>query len=308
MFSISRQVTCKGGRNWRFCKICNQRFHKSPRSKRVTCSKKCRYQLLSWRFSTLDKTPRPCPICGKKYVPLYYQNRPSGRRIQKTCSVACGSKLRWRSGNGPSRSRNYPEKNCEYCGETYKDKKYKQGRQFCSRSCAAKAKMQNQAHYRTFTTSRPSPDARLASSVRMKTNNPMFDPEIVAKMVHSNRVRGHYNGFQNRGGNGQLTTQQEKLAQALGWPTEYSIPTGNPKWPAAVTDLAAPQLRIAVEVDGRSHRSQKQKNRDRMKMEMLASLGWIVLRFWNGEIDNQLESVLNRIENWVQLRSSLLSQ
>ena len=97
-----------------------------------------------------------------------------------------------------------------------------------------------------------------------------------------------------RGGNGQLTPAQLLLHEALDWPMEYPIRAGNPSWTVAVVDLAEPQSKIAIECDGRSHYTRKQRNRDARKTAMLTALGWTVLRFWNSQITGDLAATLDK--------------
>jgi very-short-patch-repair endonuclease len=49
-------------------------------------------------------------------------------------------------------------------------------------------------------------------------------------------------------------------------------------------DLADPAVKLAIEVDGETHRTAKWKALDRRKEAILAFLGWSVLRFWNEEV------------------------
>jgi len=62
-----------------------------------------------------------------------------------------------------------------------------------------------------------------------------------------------------------------------------------------MVDLACPELKIAIECDGQSHKSKQQKSRDRIKEQMLAEKGWLVMRFSNQEILEQTETVLRQI-------------
>jgi hypothetical protein len=107
--------------------------------------------------------------------------------------------------------------------------------------------------------------------------------------------------FLARGGNGKTTRQQEAIAQALGLPMEYAIPTAPvagqfPSLPPSYkVDLACPEKRLAIVVDGRSHNSPKWKFLDRRKTEILCALGWSVLRFSNREVDTNLTAVLATI-------------
>jgi hypothetical protein len=135
----------------------------------------------------------------------------------------------------------------------------------------------------------------------MKQSNPMVVPEHREKA--SAKLRGRtFSGI--RGGNGQLTSQQTTLASALGWEMEVTIPSGNPKWPVLVVDIGNLDLKIAVEVDGYSHRTAKQKNRDQMKTEMLKAIDWFLIRFWNSEVDNDLEKCVSSVLNLCQARKS----
>jgi hypothetical protein len=137
-----------------------------------------------------------------------------------------------------------------------------------------------------------SEEVRALNSKRMKENNPMCDPETRERASAALRGR-KFSG--QRGGNGQITPQQCALAERLGWEMEYPIPTGVSNWPAAVVDIANPDSKIAVEVDGGSHQTKKQKNRDRRKERMLKKVGWTVLRFWNSQVDENIEEVLAAI-------------
>jgi len=103
-----------------------------------------------------------------------------------------------------------------------------------------------------------------------------------------------------RGGNGRTTEPQRLLFEALGdgCEMEYAISLGKkvPGYPTCYkVDLAFPERRLAIEVDGPSHRYGKLRERDEKKVEKLASLGWRVLRFWNSEILQNLEQVKGEV-------------
>jgi hypothetical protein len=116
--------------------------------------------------------------------------------------------------------------------------------------------------------------------------------------------------FLSRGGNGQLTKQQLKLYGAISGMTrmkmELAIPVLMPlrKMNLIVTsppthykvDIGIPSLNLAIEVDGNSHKTKKWKFLDKRKTEILELLGWKVLRFWNQEIDENLERVVAKIK------------
>jgi hypothetical protein len=184
--------------------------------------------------------------------------------------------------------------NCTMCGKEVVATKYSKrqfkttGRAYCSRECSGK--------YRSDISSRVMAETnRKYASERMKRNNPMADPVAREKMIATLKAIGHCPKV--KGGNGQLTRQQETLAKALGWPTEYVIPTkGIPGTPQSYkADIACPEIKLAIEVDGHSHTLPSRRDEDRKKERALESLGWKVLRFWNQEIDSDIEGCLAKI-------------
>ena len=134
----------------------------------------------------------------------------------------------------------------------------------------------------------------------MRLNNPTKNPETVDKIRQANKGRT----FLARGGNGQLTKQQVALCQALGLPDqamEHVIPTALAKeqfesLPTAYkVDIGIPDVRLAIEVDGNTHKTKKWKFLDRRKTAVLNFLGWTVLRFWNKEVDQDLERCVQTV-------------
>lgn len=93
-----------------------------------------------------------------------------------------------------------------------------------------------------------------------------------------------------RGGNGQQTPQQDALLQALGegWVGELGIGNHVTNWKVLVVDIGHPEWKIAVEVDGHSHQTKKQKTRDSLKKKYLSKPGWRLIRFWNSEVDKDV--------------------
>jgi very-short-patch-repair endonuclease len=60
-------------------------------------------------------------------------------------------------------------------------------------------------------------------------------------------------------------------------------------------DLADPSVKLAIEVDGASHKTRKWKFLDRRKTQVLEALGWFVLRFWNESVLEDTETVVAEI-------------
>ena len=93
-----------------------------------------------------------------------------------------------------------------------------------------------------------------------------------------------------KGGNGRGPTLSERtLAAALGdgWIVNYAIPTGKNQmsgegWPSNdKVDIANPERKISVEVDGQSHNREHQKALDAKKTARLEGMGWRIYRVSN---------------------------
>ena len=64
-------------------------------------------------------------------------------------------------------------------------------------------------------------------------------------------------------------------------------------------DLGIPEVRLAIEVDGKTHKSRKWRFLDRRKTAVLNFLGWTVLRFWNEEVDRDLERCVQMVTSTI---------
>ena len=60
-----------------------------------------------------------------------------------------------------------------------------------------------------------------------------------------------------------------------------------------ILDFACIEIKLAIELDGGQHQSHAEY--DAMRTQWLNNQGWEVLRFWNNDVLNQLNSVLERI-------------
>lgn len=129
------------------------------------------------------------------------------------------------------------------------------------------------------------------ASERMKTNNPMFYDNIRIKM--SNTLKRINHKPKIRGGNGAETPKPvlfvyEKLSN-FSPKLEYCISTKNN--PLSIKtpynykiDIAIPEIKIAIEVDGESHSTILRKDADKRKTEYLQSVGWNVFRIKNKDV------------------------
>ncbi len=218
-------------------------------------------------------TPKQCVRCGTVYTPRSWNST-----MIPLCSPACKAAHH----EAKRKVVNLP---CVTCGEIVECKgrrgleMARKGRVYCSETCKT-------AYLKKISSETMTATNRKYASQRMKTNNPMTDPQAKAKMQKKLKARGWGTG--QRGGNGELTIPQKKLAAALGWETEVAIPTGQPRgsgYPASYkVDIGNPTLKIAIEVDGVSHKLPARRLEDQKKTALLEALGWTVLRFWNAEI------------------------
>jgi len=150
---------------------------------------------------------------------------------------------------------------------------------------------------------RMNPHLSKRTSERMKKKNPMMNPESLKKMKE--KLKGRT--FLSRGGNGQITPQQELLHQMLGdgWEMELPILTESVKMlfkslpPCYKVDIGNPNLKISIEIDGKSHKTKKWKYLDKRKTKILNSLGWKVLRFWNEEVMTNPQMCIQKIQEYM---------
>ena len=63
-----------------------------------------------------------------------------------------------------------------------------------------------------------------------------------------------------------------------------------------IVDFICRETKIIIEIDGGQHNFDKNANYDELRTNYLMSLGYKVIRFWNNEIDNNLEGVYERLK------------
>jgi hypothetical protein len=190
---------------------------------------------------------------------------------------------------------------CNQCGTDFTLKHVQTWKQatgratvfYCSKSCAMTWKHQNNQQLRDALRGQEM-KVKLRDALKSK-GNWLQTPEAVEKNRQKRIESGIHRGkkIKNRGGNGHgLTTPQKMLAEALQWQTEYVLKTGATRGSGMPyhyrLDLANPVLRIAIEVDGRSHLHYKVKASDQRKDEFLKLQGWRVLRFLNQQVIDDL--------------------
>ena len=62
-----------------------------------------------------------------------------------------------------------------------------------------------------------------------------------------------------------------------------------------VVDFYCPNLKIAIEVDGCTHSSDKELMHDKNREEFLTSVGVKTIRFFNSDIYNHIDEVIDKI-------------
>lgn len=228
--------------------------------------------------------PKTCAVCGTIYTPRSWNNT-----MTPVCSEACKLVRR-------EQRRKIVVLPCAECQKPVECKgrngleRARKGKAYCSQECQEKYRSRVSSETMAKTN-------RQYASERMRTNNPMSDPVAKEKMRTSMRAIG-FRG--QRGGNGTATPQQESLANALGWKMEVAIPTGQPRsgkeYPTCYkVDIGNEILKVAIEVDGKGHKLPDKAAEDKKKTEFLESLGWIVLRFWNEEVTNDLTGCVQTV-------------
>jgi cyclase len=71
-----------------------------------------------------------------------------------------------------------------------------------------------------------------------------------------------------------------------------------------ILDFYAPDIKLAIELDGSLHKEKENKEWDKDRTDYLNLKNIEVLRFWNSEIENDLENSLNKIRNKIKELSS----
>ena len=65
-------------------------------------------------------------------------------------------------------------------------------------------------------------------------------------------------------------------------------------------DFYCARLRLAIELDGKSHLGSIEKINDKERQEFIEELGIKIIRFWNTDIFNNLEGVLIHLDGYTE--------
>jgi len=64
-----------------------------------------------------------------------------------------------------------------------------------------------------------------------------------------------------------------------------------------IVDFICLEKKLIIELDGYQHKEENQERHDKQRTAFLEGLGFKLLRFWNNEINDNLEGVFIKIEN-----------
>jgi hypothetical protein len=214
-----------------------------------------------WRSVRVFLASKACKICGELFHPK--ADQPEVRwNEQECCSRSCANTVpdSWRKSRA-----NIAQKTCANCGKVFFP--WKMG-----------TKLQGEKSW--------SEQECCSISCSKKYKNPMFQESCRERVSLQLREMKHRPPIQ--GGNGRpLPEAQSMLLRALGreWKAELVVLTHMPKhlgFPYCYKiDIGNAELKIGIEVDGRSHCSLKAQARDRKKDCFLETLGWKIYRVKN---------------------------
>jgi hypothetical protein len=227
-----------------------------------------------------------CKFCSKELTKIQIHEYLRGK-TNGTCSRSCGNLYRhyFRIENAPmyQNGRKLYEHNCHVCKNDFKSTVPNQS--CCSMKCVG-----------------------VISSKRMTINNPMKDIETRKKV--SNTLKDRFHKPPIIGGNGRgLTKWQKILLDELllidkTFVAEYIFNTKefnqNKIYPNHYKiDIASEKYKLAIEVDGNTHKSNKIKLCDQKKTHILNLSGWTVLRFWNTQIEMELKDCVQMVMSMI---------
>jgi len=66
-----------------------------------------------------------------------------------------------------------------------------------------------------------------------------------------------------------------------------------------IVDFLCPSKKLVIEIDGSQHYTDDGLEYDRVRTELLESMGLYVMRFTNAEIDNSFTNVCEAIQNYI---------
>ena len=141
------------------------------------------------------------------------------------------------------------------------------------------------------------PEARLKNSEFHKKHNPMFNED--SKLKYSISMESVLR---------KRATQHESLfkesLRRLGYEPKFQHATTS-----GILDFAFVELKIGVEIDGDAHMTfPSNRERDNLRDSQLEKEGWIILRFFNSEIEDYLGECVREVIETFEANKRLLKE
>jgi hypothetical protein len=171
--------------------------------------------------------------------------------------------------------------------KTKSDRYKKTGRWYCSSECA------KQFAAKISRISLSNTNKKYASN-RMKINNPTFKEDVKEKIKKTKLKNGT---FHNKpiiqGGNGREPPKTvQMLNKIINWEVCYIVRTGTRVYYPThyKLELAKPEKKIYIEIDGASAYSRKEQAEK--KADFMKKKGWKLIRFKNNEVLHNLDECI----------------
>ena len=103
-----------------------------------------------------------------------------------------------------------------------------------------------------------------------------------------------------------MTSQERKLwsiireRQFFGYRFRRQFPIGS-----YIVDFVCREKKIIIEIDGGQHSEKQNIEYDSKRTEFLKSEGFYVVRFWNNDIDNNMDGVYERLKEVFKIRDNI---
>lgn len=215
---------------------------------------------------------RNCIVCKKKMLKTVGP--------QKYCSLKCQHST-WK-------------KPCKQCGAVFIPSE--QRVVFCTRSCGAKWKMTQPNIVSKMIASKDWEKIGREVSRSIRSN----PKEMLRRKEVGKRLSKTYAGWRRYDTKMVTPAEGFLLASFPGSVHNFKVITGeSAKLGNAAyykIDLAWPDIRLAVEIDGNYHLTAIQRGKDRIRDTFLKACGWTVLRFSNNRVIRDVIQVRGSIE------------
>jgi len=67
-----------------------------------------------------------------------------------------------------------------------------------------------------------------------------------------------------------------------------------------IADFMCKELKLIIEVDGITHPFEEVRQRDKVRQRELEQAGFVLIRFDNEEVLNDIDFVFKEIDNWIE--------